>query len=44
MGDGQLDHNILKLMLMFFFVEKIVDHSEQKIMNNKLLKIILENV
>ena len=44
MGDGQLDHNILKLMLAFFFVNKIMDNSEQKIVNNKLLKIILENV
>ena len=27
-----------------FFVSKIVDNSEQKIVNNKVLKIILENV
>ena len=53
MGDGQLDHNILKLMSNFFFfsfflvcvcVNKIVDNSEQKIVNNKLLKTTLENV
>ena len=51
MGNGQLDHNILNLKLMLIVcvcvcvcVNKIVDNSEQKIVNNKLLKTTLENV
>ena len=56
MGDGQLDHNILKLMSFCVCVcvcvcaclcvcgNKIVDNSKQKIVNNKLLKTTLENV
>ena len=49
MGDGRLDHNILKLMLILCVcvcvcLNKIVDNSEQKIVNNKLLKTTLENV
>ena len=40
MGDGHLDHNILKLMLfcLHVCVNKIVENSERKIVNNKLLK------
>ena len=60
MGDSQLDHNILKVMSIFFFfgvcvcvclcvcvcvcVNKIVDISERKIVNNILLKTTSENV
>ena len=51
MGDGQLDHNILNLKVMLILcgcvcvcVNKIVDNSEQKIVNNKLLKTNSENV
>ena len=52
MRDGQLDHNMLKLISFFVCrcvyvcvcVNKIVNNSEQNIVNNKLLKTILENV
>ena len=53
MGDGQLDHNILNLNLMLVLcvcvcvcvcANKIVDSSEQKIVNNKFLKTTSENV
>ena len=56
MGDGELNHNILKLMsfcvcvcvclcvCVCVCVNKIVDNSEQKTVNNELLKTTLENV
>ena len=50
MGDGQFDHNILKLMSFCVCVRvrvcvnKLVDNSEQKIANNELLKTSLDNV
>ena len=51
MDHGQLDHNILNLKLMLIMyvcvcmcLYKIVDNSEQKIVNNKLLKTTSENV
>ena len=52
-GNGHLDHNMVKLMSIFFFffgvgvcvcVNELVDNSEEKIVNNKLLKTTFENV
>ena len=54
-GDGQLNHNILNLKLILILcvfvcvcmcvcMNKIVNNSEQRIVNNKLLKTTSENV